>query len=217
MKYNHSQPGAIKGTTVAIILLCVGLVGIGALAVWSYLQYTDINNNLEEKVAVAVNEERNDIAEAAEERIIEERKNPLTQFVGPGDYGRVTFYYPKNWSVYEAKDATTGNIYEAFLNPVTVPQIRNNQRYALRVKILTEDYDKVLGSYKKLIDRGDLKASSVSSDDVDGQRLDGLFTKELRGSAVFFKIRDKTLIIQTDADTFKKDFDKLIKTIEFNK
>ena len=49
-----------------------------------------------------------------------------------------------------------------------------------------------------------------------GTRLDGKFSDDIRGAAVIYKIRDKTAVIQTDADTFKADFDALIKTITFN-
>jgi hypothetical protein len=47
-------------------------------------------------------------------------------------------------------------------------------------------------------------------------RLDGSFSTDIRGSAVIFKIRDKTVTIRTDADTFKPDFENIIKTINFN-
>jgi len=57
----------------------------------------------------------------------------------------------------------------------------------------------------------------VTINGENGVRLDGNFTKEIRGSAVVFKIRDKTAVIQTDADTFKHDFNTLIKTISFVK
>jgi hypothetical protein len=66
------------------------------------------------------------------------------------------------------------------------------------------------------VKKGDLKSSAVSADGSNGTRLDGKFTKDIRGAAVLFKIRDKTLTLRSDADTFKTDFDALIKTIKFN-
>jgi hypothetical protein len=62
-----------------------------------------------------------------------------------------------------------------------------------------------------------LKSSAVKADDQNGTRLDGSFSKDIRGSAVIFKIRDKTVTIRTDADTFRADFDALVATITFNK
>jgi len=74
----------------------------------------------------------------------------------------------------------------------------------------------VIEDYKDLVKSGKLTTSSVKANSQNGTRLDGSFTKDIRGAAVIYKIRDKTAIIRTDADTFKPDFENLIKTITFN-
>jgi hypothetical protein len=61
-----------------------------------------------------------------------------------------------------------------------------------------------------------LNSSSVAANGVNGTRFDGAFSKDIRGSAVIFKIRDKTLTLRTDAETFKNDFNSLVPTIKFN-
>ena len=49
-----------------------------------------------------------------------------------------------------------------------------------------------------------------------GTRLDGNFSKNIRGAAVIYKVRDKTATVRTDAnETFKADFNKIIQTINF--
>jgi hypothetical protein len=128
----------------------------------------------------------------------------------------VSFEYPKTWSVYVDNDASDGGDFEAYLNPVSVPPIDSNQLFALRVTIEDKDYDQSLGSFESKIKSGDLKSSSVSANGVNGTKFVGKFSEDLRGAAVLFKIRDKTLTIQTDANTFMNDFEALIKTIKFN-
>ena len=118
--------------------------------------------------------------------------------------------------MYVAKDGSTSDGFQAYLNPVTVPPVTSNQQYSLRVTIEQQDYDQVVKTYQLLVQKGDLKSSATSSNGNNGTRLDGSFTKNLRGAAVIYKIRDKTVIIQTDADTFKPDFENIIKTINFN-
>ena len=109
----------------------------------------------------------------------------------------------------------SGN-YEAYLNPITVPSVGPEVRFALRVTISEQEYDKILATYDGLIKKGDLKSSTTSANGQNGTRLDGNFSKDIRGAAVFYKIRDKTLILQTDADTFKPEFENIIKTVKFN-
>ena len=112
---------------------------------------------------------------------------------------------------------TAGGTYEAYFNPGVVPMIDNKQQDALHVTIEEKDYDKVVDSYKQPVSKGELKSSSVKFAEQNGTRLDGSFTKDIRGQAVIFKIRDKTVTVRSDAETFKEDFEALIKTIEFNK
>ncbi|MFY9228485.1 MAG: hypothetical protein WAO28_04155 [Candidatus Microsaccharimonas sp.] len=199
-----------------IVFIATTVIALGIM-IWALVNYFDQKDNVDTKVADAVSIAKKEQADADEAKFLERDKQPNRQFVGPEDYGRVSFDYPKTWSVYVAKDASNGGNYEAYLNPVSVPTVVPTQQYALRVTIEEKDYDQVVSSYTSLVSKGDLTTSSIKADEQNGTRLDGSFSKNIRGSAVIFKIRDKTVTIRTDADTFKADFDALITTITFNK
>ena len=213
-----SERGAVNSWMISTIGLIVVVLAVGAMAVWAYVNYNDQKTNVDTKIAEAVAEAKKEQADEDEAKFADREKEPNREFVGPDDYGRLTFSYPKTWSVYVAEDkSSSGGIYEAYLNPVTVPPIGDNtQRYALRVTIESRSYDEVIENYQDLVTEGDLSSSSVSVNDQTGARFDGNFTEDIRGSAVIFKIRDKTLTLRTDADTFKPDFDTLITTVKFN-
>jgi hypothetical protein len=223
-KYNGAMTQIIntyeKGSAKVWMITTIGLIVLFAcaagLAVWMFMNYTDQKTNVDTKVDTAVATAKKTQADADEAKFTKREKEPNRGFVGPDDYGRVTFNYPKTWSVYVNKDVSKGGTYEAYLNPVTVPPVSATQQFALRVVIEEKDYDKVITSYDALVKKGDLNSSSISADGSKGTRLDGNFTKDIRGSAVIFKIRDKTLTIRTDANTFMADFDALIVTIKFN-
>ena len=213
-----SSAGSINGALIAIIALTILFIGSGATAVYAYLQYRDASTNLNEKISLAKAEAKRQQATEDEEKFAQREKEPNRQFVGPDNYGRVTFNYPKTWSVYESSsDSSSGGTYRAYLNPIKVPPVAGaSTQVALRVTIEQRDYSQVLQTYQPLVKTGKLTSSSFSANGHDGTRLDGSFTEKIRGSMVVFKIRDKTLTIQTDADTFKPDFDALIQTIKFN-
>lgn len=200
--------------TFVFIVLTMSASGV---AVWAYMNYQDQKTNVDAKISVARAEATKLQADKDAAAFLQKEKQPNRQFVGPDDYGRLSFDYPKTWSVYVAKDALKGGSYEAYFNPGVVPTISQSQQVALRVIIEEKDYDKVLDSYATTIKRGDLTASSIKADEQNGTRLDGSFSKDIHGSAVIFKIRDKTVTIRSDAATFKPDFDTLIQTITFNK
>lgn len=216
IEHRRGEKGAANHLFVAVVLLAlVSALAIG-LAVWGIVNYLDQKSNVDGKVSDAVATAKKEQADSDEVKFTARDKEPNRQFVGPDDYGRLTFNYPKTWSVYINKDASNGGTYEAYLNPVSVPAVSSAQQYALRVSIEEKEYASVLGSYDSLVKKGDLKSSAVSAEGSNGTRLDGKFSKDIRGSAVIFKIRDKTVTLRTDADSFKTDFDALIKTIKFN-
>jgi hypothetical protein len=214
--YRQQERGAVTGSLIAAIILGVFTIGFAGTTIWAYLSYSEQKTDVDAKIDLAKAEAKKTQADEDEKKFSEREKEPRREFVGPEDYGRVVFDYPKTWSAYVAKDASKGGQYEAYLNPVTVPAVSSTQQFALRVVISEQDYDKVLATYEGLIKKGDLKSSTVSVDGQNGTRIDGSFTKDIRGAAVFYKIRDKTLIIQTDADIFKPEFENIIKTIKFN-
>jgi hypothetical protein len=210
------ENGAANRLFIAVVSLSiVSIVAVGA-ALWGIVSYVDQKTNVDSKVSEAVATAKKDQADADEVKFTARDKEPNRQFVGTDDYGRLTFNYPKTWSVYVYKDASSGGSYEAYLNPVSVPPVGSAQQFALRVLIEQKDYASILSSYDSLVKKGDLKSSAVSADGSNGTRLDGSFSKDIRGSAVIFKIRDKTMTLRTDADTFKTDFNALVSTIKFN-
>lgn len=210
------ESGAANGWLIATIGLTVLSLGAITAAAWGMYNYTEQKTNVEGKVNLAVITAKKDQADSDEAKFAEREKEPNRQFVGPDDYGRLTFVYPKTWSAYINKDAKQGGIYEAYLNPVSVPPVSASQQYALRVMIEPRSYEAVIASYEALVKKGDLRSSAVSVDGNNGTRIDGSFSKDIRGSAVIYKIRDKTVTLRSDADTFKTDFNALIATIKFN-
>lgn len=211
-----NEHGGVTGSLIAIILLGLGMVLLIGLAIYLYIQYNEQKTNVDGKVELAVAEARRDQSEQEAEKYAEREKNPNRDFIGPEDYGRVAFKYPKTWSLYVDKDASKGGTFSAYFNPVKVPSVSTSQRYALRVLIEDKDYATVLKTYEGKVKRGDLKSGVTSSNGESGTRYDGAFSTNIRGAVVVYKVRDKTLSIFTDANTFKPDFEEIIKTIKFN-
>jgi hypothetical protein len=210
-----NEVGAANSWLIVGVIFIVTTILAGGALTWALINYFDQKDNVDTKVSTAVTEAVKKQADADAATFEAEEKKPNRQFAGPEDFGSLSFDYPKTWSTYISKDASSGS-FEAYLNPASVPPINTTTQYALRVTIETKDYDAVLNPYQVLVKKGDLKSSTVKINGIDSARLDGAFTKDIRGSAVVFKIRDKTVTIRTDADTFKGDFDALVASIKFN-
>lgn len=216
MYNNFKEWGFTNPLLIAVIILSVLLAGLAGFSVWSYGNYLDQKNNTDKKISTAVTKAVNDKAVELEKNFFEREKQPYTKFVGPDDLGHITFEHPKTYSVHVANAGTAGT-FQAFLNPQVVPPISNEQPFAVRVEVADRNYEVTLKSYEGLVKKGTLKSTPITIKGVNGVRLDGQFSKQRAGSSVIFKIRDKSLIISTDADAFKNDFDKIVlESLDFN-
>lgn len=215
MKLNFKK-GSVDIWMVMTFVFIALAIAAGALAIWSFINYNDQKDNVDSKVALAVAQAKKSQSDSDETKFEEREKLPNKEFVGPDDYGRVTFSYPKTWSAYVATDVSNGGDYSAYLNPDVVPTVSDSQQFGLRISILNQSYDNVVSNYEGLVQSGALSSTAITENGKTGVRLDGKFTDDIRGSAVVFKIRDKTLVVRTDANTFDTDFENIIKTIKFN-
>lgn len=224
-KYNYDMNfskktndyGAVSGSLIAIITLSVLLIGMASFAIWSFVNYNEQKTDVDGKIALAEAEAKRSQAEEDEKKFAEREKNPNRIFVGPEDYGRLTFNYPKTWSAFVERDAARGGSFVAYLHKDVIQPISSNQQYMLRVQIDSSSYDEAIGRYESRVEKGQLKSSTASFNGNTAARFDGSFNDNIRGAAIVFKLRDKTVTLQTDADQFKPDFDAIVQTIDFNK
>ena len=213
--------GVIK--TVIIVITSILTVTFLILFVWMTIQYNDANNITQAEINAAVTEAVNEAVYKTQEEDLakfnEEEKYPYRSFVGPADYGQLSFEYPKTWSVYIASDASKGGDYQAYFNPLEVNPVSNNTVNSLRLMIRDKAFDDVVAEYQRYLEGNDSKLS-VEATEVAGttaNRYTGIIPNtEFNGVVVIFNIRDKTAILQTDAMQFVDDFDNVLKTVKFN-
>ena len=211
------KSGTVK--LISIIILSLTTVTFIGLFIWIFLQYNDLNADIDSKIDVAVSEAKARQKMEDETEYSEREKNPYRNFAGPTDYGQLSFEYPKTWSLYVAKNAYNGGDFEAYFNPIQVDAPSNNTINALRVSILTRSFESVTAEYQKYLDAKDsnLSVSNITVNGVAANRYIGTIPgTSLNGIIVIFKIRDKTALLRTDSMLFENDFNTLINTIKFN-
>lgn len=187
----------------------------GGFAIWSFMEYSQTKNGVDARVQVETAKAKAEQAEIDQKKFSEDAKNPRIEFVGPSEYGRVSFMYPKTWSVYIDRDGSDRGDYVAYLHPKEVPSIHNkDSRFAMRLEIVNKDFNTVLKNYEQKVKKGELSSSSVEFNGIAATRIDGAFSKELRGTVVLMKVNDKTIRFSTDADTFKPDFEAVLRTLK---
>jgi hypothetical protein len=212
MKHVARHEEGISSVGILVALLILVTLGLGGFSLYSYSAYRDQKDNVDAKINTAVVSAKKQQADADNADFAQRAKLPNTTFDGPSDLGSVHFAYPKTWSVYigDGADTTNGSTYTVYLNPGSVPTISNQQQFALHLKIENQTYATVLGNYESIVKSGKLKSSIVTTNGLTGTRLDGAFSSGITGSAAIFKVRDKTLTIQTDSPTYVADFNNTV-------
>lgn len=207
-----------KSLIEMIIIIVLGVVAatfIG-LFIWMYIQYddvkTDVDGQISSAVAIAVEENTTEL----QAQFTEQEKSPYETFTGPAEYGSLSFEYPKTWSVYIAEDSDDGGNYVAYFHPAYVYPVSRDQIYALRLEITSDSFDKITESYARDLEDGTLTMTVRQINGTSTNYYQGTLPDKHVGRSVIFRLRDKTVILQTDAELYAGDFETLLGTVTFN-
>lgn len=209
-KYNANQAGEVNPLLLISIILTILVLGLGSFSIWSYVNYTDQKNNVDQKISAAVADAKRQQSTDDEAKFAEREKQPTRQFIGPDDLGRVQLNYPKTWSVYVDQDGAGASNYESYFSTGVVPPVKGKTPYALRITIIKKPYESILQTFQEQVKKGELKSSPITLQGQTGTRLDGNFSKDIQGSMVIFKVRDKTLEVYTQSPTFVPDYNQIV-------
>lgn len=208
--------------TIIIVVLVIIALGLSALSAYLYVQYSDVRTDVDGQISAAVMEAEHTLTLDLQRQFEEQEKLPNRTFSGPEDYGNLSFPYPKTWSLYEEKDASSGTgDYVAYLNPLGIPSSPsgNDTVTAITVTIRTATYEKVNAGYEAAVKKGTMTATTrkVNGGSTEAVIYRGIVKKDFQGIVALMKIRDKTAIIQTDsAAAFEGDFVNILDHLTFN-
>ena len=206
--------GHIIETVILVLVSLIAVTFIG-LFVWKYLEWdavrTDVDGQIDAAVAVAVSENTTQM----ETEFAEREKYPYRIFTGPADYGSLSFEYPKTWSVYIASDASNGNDFEAYFNPTEVQPVSNTTINALRVTISNTSFDNAVRNYENQVKNGRVTLTTRNIGNAVANVYTGELSNDIHGTVTIFKLRDKAVLIQTDAEIFSTEYYKLLDTVTF--
>lgn len=217
--YLHPATPQKKHNIIETLALLVAVI-VAIVFIWLYIQKygewrgvkMDVDAQIDTAVAMAVAENTTQM----EEEFLIREKDPYRDFMGPADYGSLGFKYPKTWSVYIAKDARNGGDFEAYLNPVEVEPVSATTINALRVTIRNMAFDTAITTYDRYVSTGLLTFSTRNVGGVLANIYTGQLPNGIQGALAAFKLRDKTVFIQTDADLFIDEFYHILDTVTMN-
>ena len=203
--------------TVGLIVVSLLAVLFIGLFIWMWVKWNDASTNVKGKVDVAVAEAKNELQTKLESEFEEKEKYPYKVFTGPTDLGELSFEYPKTWSLYVQSSANRGGDYAAYLNPGQVNVVQDDTVMALRVSIKGTLFDQAISDFAEKVRSGDMTLSTTVVNGNNVNVYTGKLDNEYKGIICVFKLRDKTVMLQTDSTSvFSDDFYRILKTVKFN-
>lgn len=209
------RPLGLIISLIVCVLLFLGAAGFGY---WAFTERNTYKNDTDAIVAkeVALTEQRVSTAKDAE--FVESEKRPTKAYKGPATFGSVELEYPKTWSAFINEGQGSSPI-DGYLHPNFVPGVQSGTQFALRVEVVAKSYDAELKQYDSKVRAGKVSVTPFRAEqvpDVLGARVEGEINTGQKNIMVLFPIRDKTLKISTESETFYKDFnDIILKTLKF--
>jgi hypothetical protein len=217
MHLRKNQQGNMDPLLLPLIVSVIFVVGLAGFGIWSYLQYLDQRDNVEQIVADAVSEAEVAKQEALEAEFAEREKSPFDTWVSASSIGSIEITYPKTWSAFVDEKDRGSKPLSGFFHPRVVPA-DDTTRYALRILVDESRYTSVLEDYDDGLEDGLITATPITVAGVDGIRFDGQIDKEYKGAIVIFALRDKTVRIWTESEAYLSDFnDTIIANLTFEK
>lgn len=203
---HHSGIG-IMLLIVVLLLLLIGSIGFGF---WAFSERNDYKNNVDEKVQSAITTAVEEANAAKEADFAERAKSPHDEYNGPAAFGSVTVKYPRTWSAFVTEEDKGFLPVDGYFHPKVIPGLRSGAAFAFRLQVVNSDYAKELAKFDGDSRNGKVKVNPVEYQGVPGARVDGEIEKDKKGSIVLLPIRDKTLKLITESESFAKDFNEII-------
>lgn len=213
-KADKAARRSLVETIVLVLVSIVAVVFIGLFA-WKYVEWDSVKTDVDGQIDAAVAMAKAELRAEMEEEFTEREKYPYKTFTGPTDYGSLSFEFPKTWNVYIAKDASNGGDFEAYFNPGEVQTVSTSTINALRVTIKDQAFDTAVRSYDNYVNNNRLTLTTRLVGGTIANVYTGELMNRLYGAMAAFKLRDKTVMLQTDANIFSDEFYRLLDTVTF--
>jgi hypothetical protein len=207
-----NQQGSVLVTVLLSVFIVLFLAAAG-LGLWALGSRNDYKNNVDQKVAAAVETAKQQEAAAKDKEFEIKYKNPYRTYTGPAAYGSIKIVYPRDWSAYVDESGKGNYPVDGYFHPATVPGLQSGASYALRAQVTNTQYSIEVHRFDSYVKTGKVKVTPFSAAKVTGPigvRVDGEVQPKEQGSMIILPLRDKTLKIWTEANQYQGDFNTIV-------
>lgn len=210
MQDNHKGSSVLTGVLVFLVVVLAGLSG------WAVYAYIQERNTVQEQIQAAETAAREDQQAQAEEQFEEERRNPFRTYTAPDVFGTVEIDFPKNWNVY-VEDTTSGSTQiDLYIHPDMIRMHDSEHPFAFRMQLIDRLFDDETSDYRRDVERDEMQADTIQVSGVEGVRYRGELDSGFEGVLVALPFRDKTILLWTEGDSYRDEFNQILDAANIN-
>ena len=198
---------------IPIVVLALALITLAVVTLQVFGQKEDYKNNSDQKVSAAVEAAKQETEKTKEAEFLEREKSPNKVYKGPAALGSLSITYPKSWAAAVDETGAGGTPLNGYFHPSFVPGTTSGTAFALRIQVVEQAYDQLLRQYDSKAKQGKVRVSAYKAPKVPailGSRIDGEIDRGIDGSMILLPLRDKTIKLSTESQSFMKDFNNII-------
>lgn len=192
-------------------LLLISTIALGLLSINYANKYTEAKTDVDGQKAAAA------AAAKEEQKVVDQKeheemdKQPYRTYQAPAVLGAIQAEFPKNWNVYAKEEEKSDIQLDVYMYPGVVrDENSTTEPYSFRIRMQQKLYPEAMLPYQKRVEKGQLKAQTVTVSGISGTRFDGAITDERTGAIILLPVRDKTLFIWTESPTYMTDYDQIV-------
>lgn len=212
--YTAPQNNRNPLVTMLIVILALGSVGFGILAIVAFSKANTATTTVNAQRKAAA-----DIARADQKKIDQTAaelasESPFRSYVAPVEYGSFEIKFPKNWSgdVIENRSGTVQ--ITLVVNPDFV-KTQNNIADLTAAKITLNQ--RTLAEYtKEYSSNKDLKKTDTTISGIPAIQFTGKFSDKRTKRLIAVPIRDKTLVFINENPAYNSEFDLILAQSKIN-
>lgn len=215
--FNVMQPK--KHSPIPLIVLTVLLLISLGFALWAFISMEDYKNNSDKKSDAAVSKALAEQKTKLDTEYEEKAKSPFESYTAGSEFGSLAISYPKTWELYvDAKISGATSSIEGYAHPNYVPGLAGDTSYALRFQVSTREYPTELKTFDGSVKAGLAKVEPYRLEKVQnvlGSKVVGQITSKKSGVMYIFPLRDKTIKVWTESNSYNPDLDVIMKSFAF--
>jgi hypothetical protein len=196
---------------VLTIIFLLASIGFG---VWAFMGRQDYKNNVDPKIAQAVQIAQQETSTAKDKEFVEKEKFPVKEYKAPQTAGSLYVVYPKTWSGFVTERSEGDELINGYFHPNYVPGVQSGTDFALRVRVLSRTYSEHLKQFEAKAKAGKVKIAPYAAPKlgkgVVGVRIDGEINTGQKDTMVLFPLRDKVIEVSTESAQFLGDFENIV-------